>query len=131
MSPSELDAREAWNAGADAFIHFVESGADYYRHLVHGPALLAACGDVRHARALDIGCGHGYFDRLLARAGATVTGIDVSDNLLARAIEMEAAEPRGIAYVRMDAALIDTRFEEDCFDLVAGCMSLQDMADPA
>jgi 2-polyprenyl-3-methyl-5-hydroxy-6-metoxy-1,4-benzoquinol methylase len=131
MEPTELDAREAWNSGADAFIRFVESGADYYRHLVHGPALLAACGDVRRVSALDIGCGQGYFSRLLARAGATVTGVDLSDNLLARAVEMEAEEPLGIIYRLMDASQIRTSFEEESCDLVTGCMSLQDMADPA
>jgi 2-polyprenyl-3-methyl-5-hydroxy-6-metoxy-1,4-benzoquinol methylase len=130
MTPSDVDARQAWNAGADAFIHFVESGADYSRHLVHGPALLQACGDVQRASALDIGCGHGYFSRQLARAGARVTGVDLSDNLLARAREMEAAQPLGITYQRMDAAEIGTRFDEGSFDLVTGCMSLQDMADP-
>lgn len=130
-SPAELDAREAWNAGADAFVHFVESGADYYRHLVHGPALLAACGDVRAKQALDVGCGHGYFSRLLARAGAAVTGIDVSDKLIERAIEMEAAEPLGISYSHLDAALLAAHFAQESFDLVTGCMSLQDTADPA
>src|SRR5262249_24522581 len=130
MAHSELDAREAWNAGAEAFIQFVDSGADYYRHLVHGPALLAACDDLRGERALALGCGHGHFSRLLARAGAAVTGIDISDNLLARAVEAEAAEPLGISYLLMDAADVARHFEPDTFDLVTGCMSLQDMADP-
>jgi 2-polyprenyl-3-methyl-5-hydroxy-6-metoxy-1,4-benzoquinol methylase len=127
----ELDARQAWNAGADAFIHFVESGADYYRHLVHGPGLLAACGDVQGARALDLGCGQGYFSRILARNGATVTAIDLSDLLLARALEWEATGPLGITYLAMDAAELGERFARDSFDLVTGCMSLQDTADPA
>ncbi|MBI1900262.1 MAG: methyltransferase domain-containing protein [Planctomycetia bacterium] len=131
MDSSDLDARAAWNAGADAFIQFVESGADYYRHLVHGPALLAACGDVRGQTALDLGCGHGYFSRLLARAGSIVTGVDLSDNLLARAIELESQGPLRIAYLQMDAAQIGDRFEAETFNLVTGCMSLQDMADPA
>jgi ubiquinone/menaquinone biosynthesis C-methylase UbiE len=130
MSRPELDARAAWNAGAEAYSHFVESGADYYRHLVHGPALLAACGDVRGRAALDLGCGQGYFSRLLAGAGATVTAVDISDSLVARAAELEAREPLGITYLRMDAARIGTRFGAESFDLVTGCMSLQDMADP-
>ncbi len=127
----ELDAREAWNAGADAYVAFVESGADYYRHLVHGPALVAACGNVRGVAALDLGCGHGYFSRLLAKAGAAVTGVDLSDNLLSAAMAREAAEPLGIAYLRADAAGLSGRFADGSFDLVAACMSLQDMADPA
>lgn len=130
MEPFELDARDSWNAGADAFIEFVESGADYYRHLVHGPGLLAVCGDVRGRTALDLGCGHGYFSRLLALAGARVTGVDISDRLIGRAVEMEAAEPLGIEYKRVDAAEIASHFPPGSFDLVTGCMSLQDVADP-
>jgi ubiquinone/menaquinone biosynthesis C-methylase UbiE len=130
MTPSDLGARDAWNAGADAYAHFVESGADYYRLLVHGPALLAACGDVRGLKALDVGCGQGYFSRLLARAGAVVTGIDVSDKLIARATEIEAQEPLAISYLRLDAERMGTHFDESSFDLIAGCMSLQDVNDP-
>src|SRR5262249_4818433 len=128
MDPSELDAREAWNAGAEAFIQCVESGADYYRHLVHGPALLAACDDVPGAGALDLGCGHGYFSRLVARAGATVTGVDLSEKLLAEAAALEAEVPLGITYMHLDAARIGTHFATENFDLVTGCMSLQDVS---
>ena len=130
MGPFELDARAAWNAGAGAFVTFVESGADYYRHLVHGPALLEACGDVRGARALDVGCGQGYFTRLLARAGAKAVGVDLSDALIARAAELEAAEPLGVTYLRADAAGVGGRFGAGAFDLVTGCMAVQDMAAP-
>jgi len=130
MESFELDARDAWNAGAYAFIEFVESGADYYRHHVHAPGLLAVCGDVRGQTALDLGCGHGYFSRLLARAGAIVTGVDISDWLIERAVVVEAAEPLGIEYQRADAAAIASHFPPGCFDLVTGCMSLQDVADP-
>jgi SAM-dependent methyltransferase len=131
VSTPQLDARDAWNAGADAYAHFVESGADYFRHLLHGPALQEACGDVRSLRGLDVGCGQGYFSRQLARCGATVTGIDLCDKLLDRARAIEADEPLGITYQHLDAAAIGSHFGAARFDLVAGCMSLQDVDDPA
>jgi ubiquinone/menaquinone biosynthesis C-methylase UbiE len=129
MNEIANDAREAWNIGADGYIHFVESGADYYRHLVHGPALLEACGNIQGAAALDIGCGQGYFSRLLARAGATVTGIDLSDRLVARANELQSDGPMDITYRTLDAAQIGTVLPAGSFDLATGCMSLQDMSD--
>jgi SAM-dependent methyltransferase len=131
MDPAELDARRAWNAGADSYIHFIDSGADYYRHLVHAPALLVACGDVRGLTALDLGCGHGDFSRRLAAAGATVTGADLCDNLLAAAVAREQEKPLGIAYVRADATGRIDRFADGSYDLATASMSLQDIADPA
>jgi ubiquinone/menaquinone biosynthesis C-methylase UbiE len=131
MDPTELDAREAWNDGADSYIEFVDSGADYYRHLVHAPALLTACGDVRGLTALDFGCGHGDFSRRLAVAGGNVTGVDLCENLLAAAVAREQEEPLGIAYVGADATRRMDRFANASFDLATASMSVQDMSDPA
>ena len=55
----DRDSVEAWDSAADAWEEFVESGADYYRTELHGPALLAVCGDVSGLRVLDVGCGQG------------------------------------------------------------------------
>jgi 2-polyprenyl-3-methyl-5-hydroxy-6-metoxy-1,4-benzoquinol methylase len=127
----DFDARTAWNKGAEAYSKFIESGADYYRLLVHGPELLAACGDVHGKRALDLGCGHGYFSRALANAGAQVVGVDLSDRLIDRARALESQTPLGIEYHVVDAARIGERLADASFDLVTACMSLQDMVDPA
>jgi 2-polyprenyl-3-methyl-5-hydroxy-6-metoxy-1,4-benzoquinol methylase len=126
---TDFHARASWNKGARAFDRFVESGADYYRHEVHGPALLAACGAVVGRRALDLGCGQGFFARQLAKAGARVTAIDLSDDLIALAREHEAQDPLGIEYRVLSAATIGREWTRDSFDLVTACMSLQDMAD--
>jgi SAM-dependent methyltransferase len=56
--------------------------------------------------------------------------VDVSDRLVDRAVELEAAEPLGIKYQRVDAAEIASHFPQGSFHLVTGCMSLQDVADP-
>ncbi|MBV8763245.1 MAG: class I SAM-dependent methyltransferase [Deltaproteobacteria bacterium] len=130
-------ARRLWNDAADAYHHFVETGLDYYRTDLHGPALLDACGDVRERRVLDLGCGQGWFTRQLAAAGAQVTGVDWSHGLIehARAIE-EARHFRagelagGVTYDVLDAADIATHFAPDTFDLVTACMSLMDMPSP-
>lgn len=127
---TDADARAAWNEGAEAWEKAVESGADYYRHEVHGPALLRACGDVAGLRVLDLGCGQGFFTRELARRGARVVGVDLSDRLLALAREHEERSPLGIEYHRMSAAEVDRRWPAGSFDLATACMSLHDMADP-
>jgi 2-polyprenyl-3-methyl-5-hydroxy-6-metoxy-1,4-benzoquinol methylase len=126
-----MDARDSWNNGADGYIQFIESGADYYRTLVHGPALLDACGDVNGKRVLDIGCGYGYFSRKLAEQCAQVSAVDISDRLIQQAERVEAEKPLGIHYFRDDAKNISDLFSVQSFDLVTGCMSVQDMDEPA
>ena len=126
---TDAEARAAWNRGAEAWHAFVQSGADYYRLRVHGPALLRACGDVTGLRVLDLGCGEGYFARELARAGAQVSAIDLSDEQLAYASRAESESPLGIDYRQMSAADIDRHFPAGSFDLISACMSLQDMGD--
>ncbi len=123
------DVARTWDFGAEAWEDFVESGADYYRTEVHGPALFAVCGDVNGLRVLDVGCGQGWFSRLLASNGAEVTGIDISDRQIANALEHEERSPLGIEYRVADAGQLSGIWEPGSFDLVTGCMSFQDMAE--
>src|SRR4051795_13448711 len=78
-------------------------------------ALLELAGDVAGLRVLDVACGQGRISRALARAGASVTGFDVSAALLGTARAAEAAAPLGIEYRHADAAapglLADERFD--------------------
>lgn len=108
MSPvrafRDEDARDAWNQAAAAWEDLVESGKDYYRHQVHGPGLLRACEPVHALKVLDLGCGQGWFSRELARRGAVVVAIDLSENLLDYAREHERDQPLGIEYHLLSAA---------------------------
>ena len=123
------ESARAWDSGAEAWEEFVESGADYYRTEVHGPALLAVCGDVNGFRMLDVGCGQGWFSRQLALKGAKVTGIDISSQQIANALKHEERSPLGIEYRVGSAGKSSGLWEPGSFDLATGCMSFQDMAD--
>jgi SAM-dependent methyltransferase len=65
-------------------------------------ALLDLAGDVGGLRLLEAACGPGRVARELARRGATLTGLDISAALLAKARAHEAAEPLGIRYRHAD-----------------------------
>jgi ubiquinone/menaquinone biosynthesis C-methylase UbiE len=54
-------------------------------------------------RVLDVGCGTGRFSLLLADAGAKVTGVDKSANMLAVARDDARAATAGVDYVCADA----------------------------
>ncbi len=126
---SDADAAEAWNEGAQAFDAFIESGADHYRHEVHGPALLTASEPLQGRHVLDLGCGQGFFSRHLARRQARVTAIDLSSELLTLARAHEAKDPLGIDYRSLSVGDIADHLAADAFDLVTACMSMQDVSD--
>ena len=81
---------------------------------------------------LDVGCGTGNFTREFARSvgpDGLVVGLDVSQTMLARAVEdTRRAGLEQIAYVRGDAA--DTPFVDQSFDAVCCFAALNLFADP-
>lgn len=62
---------------------------------------LKELGDLRGLRVLDLACGSGFSTRLLAERGACVTGVDISEEMIALARSHE--EQRGIKYLVSDA----------------------------
>jgi ubiquinone/menaquinone biosynthesis C-methylase UbiE len=74
-------ARKDWNRLAGGYQAFrKEQGT--YNELVEVPAMLELIGDVEGKRVLDAGCGFGYYSLLLAKSGAMVTGIDISEKMV-------------------------------------------------
>lgn len=87
-------------------------------------------GEVVGLRICDLACGQGRAARHLADSGARVTGVDLSAKLLAIAHRHEAARPRGIGYVRADAANLDS-LHDRVFNGVLCHMALMDIPDLA
>jgi SAM-dependent methyltransferase len=67
-------------------------------------------------RVVDLGTGPGYLGRSLARRGARVTGVDLSEALLAQARQLDAQAGLSLAYVRAPAE--DTGLPAASFDVV-------------
>ncbi|HMR29662.1 MAG TPA: class I SAM-dependent methyltransferase [Geminicoccaceae bacterium] len=85
------------------------------------PVLCALLPDLRGKRVLDIGCGFGWHCRWARGQGAaSVLGIDVSERMLARAVEA-TADP-AIAYRR--GAIEDMALPAGSFDLVLSSLAL-------
>jgi SAM-dependent methyltransferase len=119
------DTRAIWDANAPAWIDLSRAGFDVYRDVVNTPAFLAMLPPVAGLRALDLGCGEGHNTRLLARQGAEVVALDISEQFVRAASEFAAA---GIHHVVGDGAVLP--FESGSFDAVTAFMSLMDVADP-
>jgi SAM-dependent methyltransferase len=70
-------------------------------------------------KVLEYGCGTGSHAPQLAKWGAQVTGIDISNVAIEKAIEQARAEQlHGLDYYQMDAEALT--FAKDTFDLTCG-----------
>jgi ubiquinone/menaquinone biosynthesis C-methylase UbiE len=126
-----MDAREAggyWEKNADAWTKLARAGHDIYRDSFNTPAFLDLLPNVSDLDGLDIGCGEGHNTRLVARCGARMTAIDISESFVRHASDEEDREPLGIEYRVADAAALP--FEDATFDFATAFMSLMDMPSP-
>lgn len=86
---------------------------------------------VEGKKVLEIACGRGGFSRLLASRGATVWGADFSESAVAIAKDRLLRDPLlvdHVTYVQVDAQ--DMPFEENSFDLVISCETIEHVPDP-
>jgi 2-polyprenyl-3-methyl-5-hydroxy-6-metoxy-1,4-benzoquinol methylase len=77
-------------------------------------------GDVRELRILDFGCGTGWMSIALAKIGAEVYGIDISQELIKKALQLAAREKLSdkIYFIEMPGE--NLTFQEKFFDIVLG-----------
>ncbi|PLY43899.1 SAM-dependent methyltransferase [Lelliottia sp. F153] len=85
------------------------------------PTLKSMLPDLAGKTVIDLGCGYGWFCRSARELGAAqVTGVDISEKMLARAAEL-TADP-AITYQRLD--LEDVKLEDNSLDLVYSSLAL-------
>ncbi len=131
MPDPEISARmrDDWNARAreDAgyFVAFgrrEQSDADFFAtatevvNSLEGELRRVAPAQRRNWRALEIGCGPGRLMRPLSRHFAEIHGVDVSDEMIARAREKLA--DLGNAYVQATDGARLAGFEDGSFDFI-------------
>jgi len=116
-----------WDENAEVWTRLVREGYDVYRDHLNTPAFLAMLPPVRGLMGLDIGCGEGANTRLLARGGANMSAVDISQTFIRHASAEEAREPLRIRYARASAVALP--FADDAFDFATAFMSLMDIPD--
>lgn len=117
---STQDGYDLWAASYDADANPLV--------ILEEPLVVAALGDVRGFDVADIGCGTGRHAVRLAGAGARVTGVDFSHEMLERAQAKPGAE--GIQFVEHDLHRA-LPFADRSFDLVICCLVLDHIEEPA
>ncbi len=92
------------------------------------PAVRAWLPDMRGLRAVDLGCGYGWFCCWAREQGATrVLGVDVSEKMLQRA----RAATRDTAIDYLGADMENLELAEASFDLAYSSLALHYVAHPA
>lgn len=118
-----------WNsAGPMRPLHVVNAlRLGYVRHSIENHFGLASGAPLTGLRMLDLGCGGGLLSEPLARAGASVLGIDASQGNIAAARLHAAAEGVAVEYRlgEPDAALRD----EERFDVVLALEVVEHVSD--
>jgi SAM-dependent methyltransferase len=119
------EVRRYWNGNADAWTKLARAGYDVYRDYLNTPAFFKILPDVGGLSGLDIVCGEGHDTRLLAKRGARVTAIDISEVFIQHAKRLEEQEPLGINC--QVASAVELPFADSTFDFATGFMSFMDI----
>ncbi len=120
--------RPAFDALAEWYDHAIREGQlPLFNHVLY-PCMLEMLGDVKGQQVLDVACGPGFLTRQIARRGAHVVGVDVSEEMLRRGREDGRSAPRPITYYEMDAAHLAASWSGS-FDVAICNMAMVDMPD--
>ncbi len=119
------EVKRYWDGNAAAWTELARAGYDIYRDFLNTPAFFAMLPHVQGLKGLDIGCGEGHNTRLLARRGASVTAVDISEVFVQHARQLEEIEPLGIHYLAGSA--VELPFPASTFDFATGFMSFMDI----
>jgi SAM-dependent methyltransferase len=119
-----LDVGRHWNSIAETWASMAKAGYDHYRDALNTPAFLDLLPDVNRLLGLDIGCGDGHNTRLLAKRGATMAAIDISDVFVRYATQAPSDGPQGDFGI---ASGVNLPFGSSVFDFTTGFMSFMDI----
>ena len=85
-----------------------------WRAHVESFTLLGVIGDLAGKKVVDLACGEGFYSRILREQGAaSVTGVDLSEKMIALARQQEAVHPQGINYLVGDGRNLQLNEEHD------------------
>lgn len=129
-SETEIKAKikKSWNAAAAEFDQMPGHGLHNVREKQAWMKLLEESLGPRPQHILDVGTGTGVIALLLAEMGHKVTGIDLAEEMLARAREKAKRANLPVDFKSGDAENLP--FEENVFDAVVNRHVLWNMPNP-
>lgn len=127
MNLDQNQGTRIWDRNAEEW-HRSFGERDPNRSDLLDPLILDLLGEVKGKRILDAGCGDGYLSRKLARLGARVTGVEISERMLAYAREEQEHESLEISYHLASCSSLSF-LPDSAFDVVLTNNVIQDLAD--
>ncbi len=127
-SLDEYTPKSTWDKLASKWISPDENEEEYHHTHLILPDVYRLLDAKKDEEILDVACGEGTVVRHLAKLGAKVTGIDIS-NMIDRAIEREKKDDLGIRLLKLNAEELQKEFEVASFDKIVCNMALMDIAD--
>ncbi len=118
-----VGAKTSWEPVAEWYGAHARGRGTLIAQVVH-PGAIRLLAPKPGQKILDIACGEGALSRLLARAGADVTGVDASPALIKQA---ERQGPAGARYVVADATRLDRALPFERFDAAVCTLALQNI----
>ncbi|HEY4499197.1 MAG TPA: class I SAM-dependent methyltransferase [Candidatus Paceibacterota bacterium] len=115
----------SWNSVADWYDELL-ADKDSYQQNVILPNLTRLVGEVRGKKILDLAAGQGFFSEALSKAGAQVTAIDISPELIAKAKQYLGAK---VICVVGSAELLPKEIKQEPFDAIICILALQNIRD--
>lgn len=117
---------KTWNDYAKEYDQKVGETGDLDHRKTLNPVIFKLLGNVKNNEILDLGCGQGYFSRLLEKQGAIVTGIDLSQDLINIANQRNKEQNLNIKYFVSNAADLKV-LENNKFDIIVSNMAFMDI----
>ena len=119
MDALKTRLKTTWEAGdfSEVAKHIETVAEDFVNRLDIRPGM----------KVLDVACGSGNLAIIAAQKGATVTGVDIAENLVEAA--KRRADKLGLD-IRFEATTLDRFRSNGGFDLVTICDCIHDLADP-
>jgi len=84
---SKREDNTSWGKVADWYDDLLEGDNDTYQAKVILPNLVRLLEIKKGETVLDLACGQGFFSRAISALGADVTGVDIGEELIAKALE--------------------------------------------
>ncbi|MFA6296988.1 MAG: class I SAM-dependent methyltransferase [Candidatus Paceibacterota bacterium] len=96
---SKKEDNTSWGKVASWYDDLLEGDSDTYQTKVILPNLVRLLEIKKGEIVLDLACGQGFFSRAISALGAEVTGVDVGEELIAKALEKSVDGHHPLYYV--------------------------------